>query len=94
MIDNIDIQPIKIIYEDGYEVKGDGYDIEIKKELTPSEAQQILYNIFGCSDIAALDCSDIPDEIIDKFNSIGCTSFNQLSLTEEEIKALLKQENT
>lgn len=93
MIDNIDIQPIKIVYEDGFKVEGDGYDIKVTKPLTPSKAQQIIYNIFGSTDIAALDCSDIPDEIIDKFNSIGCTSFNHLSLTEEEIKALLKQEN-
>lgn len=87
----IDNKPIKIIYEDGFKVKGDGYDIEVKKELTPLEAQQIIYNIFGSNDIAALDCSDIPNEIIDKFNSIGCTSFQ---LTPEDIKEILeRQEN-
>ncbi len=30
-------------------------------------------------------------KIIDKWNSIGCTSFNKLSLSDEEIKMALKQ---
>jgi hypothetical protein len=33
---------------------------------------------------------DIDEEILDKWNSIGCTSFNQLSLTDEEIEHLKK----
>lgn len=98
MIDNIDIKPIKIIYEDGFKVEGDGYDVKVTRPLTPSEAQQIIYDTFGSNDIAALNCSDMSDEefnrIVDEFNSIGCTSFNHLSLTEEEIIAITKQENT
>ena len=30
---------------------------------------------------------------IDKWNSLGCTSFNNISLTEEEIKAITKRDN-
>lgn len=38
-----------------------------------------------------LDCSDIPDEVIDKFNSIGCTSFR---MTPDELREILeRQEN-
>lgn len=70
------------------------YILEIKRKLSSSEIE----SIFGSTDIAALDCSDMSDEeidrIVDEFNSIGCTSFNHLSLTEEEIKAITKQDNT
>lgn len=32
------------------------------------------------------------DEIVEAFNSIGCTSFNQISLTNEERRAWTKKE--
>ena len=72
------------------------YILEIKRKLSSSEIE----SIFGTTDIGVLDCSDIDisdeeiDRIVEEFNSIGCTSFNRLSLTEEEIKAITKQENT
>lgn len=71
----------------------DKYIIEIKRKLSLSE----IKNIFGTTDIGILECNDMTDKefnrIVDEFNNIGCTSFNYLSLTEEEIKAIIKQEN-
>lgn len=63
------------------------YILEIKRKLSPLEVQ----GIFGSADVGILDCSDIPDEAIDKFNSIGCTSF---WIAPDELKEILeRQEN-
>lgn len=60
------------------------YVLELK--LSDSE----IRNIFGTTELAMLDCGDMTDEeinkIVDEWNSIGCTSFNYLSLTESERK--------
>lgn len=64
--------------------KDDKYILELK--LSDSE----IKNIFGTTELAMFDCGDMTDEeinkIVDEFNSIGCTSFNYLSLTESERK--------
>lgn len=88
--------PIKVVYEDDFKVIQTGdYTIETVRKLTPMESEKLLNDMFGSTDIAALDCSDISDEeiyrIVDEFNSIGCTSFQ---FTANELKKILeRQEN-
>lgn len=52
-------KPIKIIFEDATEVKMDNYNIEIKGKLSGIQAEKIISNVFGTTNIAALDCSVI-----------------------------------
>ena len=58
-------KPIKIICEDGVEIKFDGNKIEVNKRIIGIEAEQFISNIFGTTDIGALSCSDITDEDTD-----------------------------
>ncbi len=58
------------------------YIVQTKIQLSQSQVESII----GSTDIGVLDCSNMTneelDEIVDKLNSIGCTSFNRLSLIE------------
>lgn len=67
-------KPIKIIFEDVTEVNMNGYDIEIKGRLSGIEAEKVISNIFGTTNIGVLDCSDMTDEeidrIVDKWNEV------------------------
>ena len=67
-------KPIKIVFEDDVKVTANGNDIEIKRKLFEIEAEKLLIDIFGTTNIGILDCSDILAEEIeqfaDKWNSI------------------------
>lgn len=75
---NLDIDKveklIKIVYERPIELKFNGYDIEMKCKLSEAEAKKTIKNIFGTTDLAMIDCSDMTDEeidrLVDKWNSI------------------------
>ena len=62
-------KPIKIIFEDVTQVNMSDYNIQIKGRLSGIEAEKVISNIFGTTDIGALDCSDMTDEEIDKIIS-------------------------
>lgn len=55
-------KPIKLIIEDDVKVINNGYNIEIKKHLSPMETENLLKNIFGTTDIGIIDISDIKDD--------------------------------
>ena len=65
---------IKIIFEDDVKVTANDNDIEIKRKLSNIEAEKLLIDIFGTTNIGILNCSDMTDEeinkIVDKWNSI------------------------
>ena len=65
-------KPIKVSFEDQPEVKTiDCNHIETKKKLHGAEAERIINNIFGTTDIAAYDCSDMTDEEIKSVNPLN-----------------------
>lgn len=83
-------KPIQIVFEGDIKVEGDDNNIEVTKRLSKMEAEHLLLNTFGTTDVGVLDCSNKTEEeiaeinrIVDEFNSIGCTSFR---LTSEELK--------
>ena len=39
------------------------FDIEIRKKLSGVEAEKLLIDIFGTTDIGILDCSDIKEDL-------------------------------
>lgn len=81
-------KPIKVVYEDDFRMIQTGdFTIEVARRLTPMESEKLLNDMFGSTDIGILDCRDIPDEIINEFISIGCTSFQ---LTPEEVSKILE----
>lgn len=84
-------KPIKIIIEDNVKVTSNGNVIEIKKHLCSMEAEKLLNDIFGTTNIAVLDCSDITDEeidrIVEKFNSIP----EVYPITTEDLEKVLKR---
>ena len=86
-------KPIKVIFEDVTELKMDGYNIEIKGKLSGIQAEKIIGNIFGTTDIAALDCSDMSEEeidrIVDNFNSIP----EVYPIRTEDLKKILERSN-
>lgn len=55
-------KPIKLIIEDDVKVINNGYNIEMKKLLSPMETENLLKNIFGTTDIGIIDISDIKDD--------------------------------
>ena len=57
------------------------------KETVKEMVERDMVEHFGWSE----GYSGVEVEVIDKLNSIGCTSFNKLSLSDEDIKAVLKQ---
>lgn len=68
-------KPIKMVYENDFGVtQVDDCTIETVRRLTPMEAEELINNLFGTTDIGALDCGDMSDEeiekIVDKLNSI------------------------
>lgn len=90
-------KPIKVVIEDSVKVTSNGNVIEIKKHLSSVEAENLLNDIFGTTDIGILDCSDMTEEeiaeidkIIDEFNKVGCTSFQ---VTADELKEILEEQN-
>lgn len=86
-------KPIKIVFEGDIKVEGDDNNIEVTKRLSKMEAERLLLNTFGTTDVGVLDCSDKTEEEIDKiineFNDIGCTSFR---LTADELKEIVEKE--
>lgn len=60
-------KPIKIVFEDDVKVTANGNDIEIKRKLSDIEAEKLLIDIFGTTNVGILDCSDMTDEKIEKF---------------------------
>ena len=87
-------KPVKIVIEDNVKVSSvSDYDIEIKKKFNSLETEKLLKDIFGDTNIATYDCSDMSDEeidrIVNKWNDIGCTS---LQLTPKELKEILKEQ--
>ena len=88
--------PIKVVYRDDWKVEGDGNEIVFSKRLSEMESKNLLMELFGTTDVGILDCSDMTEEeiaeidkLIDKFNSIGCTSFQ---VTAEELKEIIEKE--
>lgn len=63
-------KPIKIVFEDGIEVIGDGNDIEIKRKLSDIEVKNFLTEIFDSINIGILDCSN-DKALIEAFAKIG-----------------------
>ncbi len=67
--------PIKIVYEDDLKITHiDDCTFEITGKVYGIEAEKIITNIFGTTNLGVLDCSDMSDEeingIADKWNSI------------------------
>ena len=54
-------KPIKVIFEDDVKVTASDNNIEIKRKLSDIEAEKLLIDIFGTTNIGILDCSDIKD---------------------------------
>lgn len=87
-------KPLKIIIKDESKstsnVIDDKFVIEISRKLDPFEAKKkktLLYEIFGTDEVGVVNVSDVSDDFIDEFNSIGCTSFQ---FTAEELEGLIK----
>lgn len=84
-------KPLKIIIKDESKstsnVIDDKFVIEISRKLDPFEAKTLLYEIFGTDEVGVVNVSDVSDDFIDEFNSIGCTSFQ---FTAEELEGLIK----
>ena len=58
---------IKVVFENSVAITTDNDDIEIKKKLSRFEAEKLLIDIFGTTNIGIFDCSDITDEEIDRY---------------------------
>lgn len=89
-------RPIKMIYEDDARIiQTNDYTLEYTRKLSPMEAEKLFMDLFGTTDVGILDCSDMSDEeferIVDKFNELGCTSFNRMSLGEEAWEVFTRQ---
>ena len=68
-------KPIKMVYEDDIGIiKANDYTIELTRKLTPVEAEKLLEDMFGTTNVGILDCSYMSDEelnqIVDKWNNI------------------------
>lgn len=85
-------KPLKIIIKDEAKSTSNAIDdkfvIEISRKLDPFEAKALLYEIFGTDEVGVVNISDVSDDFIDEFNSIGCTSFQ---FTVEELEKLIKE---
>lgn len=89
-------RPVKMIYEDDAKIiQTNDYTLEYTRKLSPMEAEKLFMDLFGTTDVGILDCSDMSDEefkrIVDKYNALGCTSFNRMSLGEEAWEAITRQ---
>ena len=56
-------KPIKMVIEDSVKVTSNGNVIEIKRHLSSMEAEKLLNDIFGTTNIGVLDCSNINEDI-------------------------------
>lgn len=93
-------KPIKIVFEDDVKVTANGNDIEIKRKLSDVEAEKLLNDIFGTTNIGILNCSGMTDEeinkIVDKWNSIPeeyvipIEDWKKLGYSDEEAEELAK----
>lgn len=66
--------PIKVITDDTFIECNDDFDFEVTRKLSPFEAEILLKDIFGTTEVGIFNCNDMLEEefndIIDKFNSI------------------------
>ena len=93
-------KPIKIVFEDDVKVTANGNDIEIKRKLFDVEAEKLLNDIFGTTNIGILNCIGMTDEeinkIVDKWNSIPeeyvipIEDWKKLGYSDEEAEELAK----
>lgn len=96
-IEELHQKPIKIVYDNGWKARNiSDFEIELSRKLSPSESEELIKGLFGTTDIAALDCSNMTEEeieeidrIVDEFNKIGCTSFQ---VTANELKEVLRRQ--
>lgn len=56
-------KPIKIVFEDDIKITANGNDIEIKRKLSGIEAEKLLNDIFGTTNIGIIDIDDIKDDL-------------------------------
>lgn len=60
-------KPIKIVYENDLKIAHiDDYTFEISGKIYGIKAERIISNMFGTTELAMLDCSDMTDEEIDR----------------------------
>ena len=58
---------IKVVFENSVAITIDNDNIEIKRKLSRLEAEQLLIDLFGTTNIGVFDCGDITDEEIDRY---------------------------
>ena len=56
-------KPIKIVFVADVKVTANSNDIEIKRKLSDAEAEKLLIDIFGTTNIGTLDFSDIEEGV-------------------------------
>lgn len=59
-------KPIKIVFENDVAITIDNDDITIKRKLSRFEAEKLLTDIFGTTNIGVVDCSNMTDEEIER----------------------------
>lgn len=62
VVPNTNDKPLKIVYDDNWAMSLDGYGAEFSRKLTDLEFKTLLMDMFGTTDIGAINKNNFTDD--------------------------------